>query len=195
MGRKRWGVNLIAQVARPKRNHFWLKVNLGLLAASVILLWVVMAQANARKARAVTSLNERIEAVREDARAASSLRQELADARDASTFLARRRAETPAFLDILTDVTELLPDDVWLERMMLAQDEIQLQGQAKESSKLINLLTQSKLISNPQMRGPVQVDPRTNKERFNIAVTQRKRVVAPVKGAKPAEGANAKTPR
>jgi len=195
VGRKRWGVNLIAQVARPKRNHFWLKVNLGLLAASVILLWVVMAQANARKARAVTSLNERIEAVREDARAASSLRQELADARDASTFLARRRAETPAFLDILTDVTELLPDDVWLERMMLAQDEIQLQGQAKESSKLINLLTQSKLISNPQMRGPVQVDPRTNKERFNIAVTQRKRVVAPVKGAKPAEGANAKTPR
>jgi len=172
---KRWGVNLLPLAVRPTRDHFWLKVNLGLAALVLVLLWVVMAQADARKTRAVAELNARIEAVREDARLAGALRTELADARDASSFLARKRAQTPAFLDVLNDVTALLPDDVWLERMMLAQDELQLTGQAKESSKLIKVLTKSKLLSNPQMRGPVQVDPRTGKERFSIAATQKKR--------------------
>jgi general secretion pathway protein L len=195
-GTARWGVNLLPMSVRPPRNHFWLKVNLGLAALAFVLFWIVMAQAEARKTRAVEEFNTRIEAVREDARAAAALKQELADARDASSFLARKRLETPAFLEILEDVTRLLPDDVWLERMMLAQDELQLQGQAKESSKLINVLTKSKLLSNPQMRGPVQVDPRTNKERFSIAATQKKRTAtaaAPAASAQPKqEASNAK---
>lgn len=197
VGSTRWGVNLLPIAVRPPRINFWLKVNLGLAALALVLFWIVMAQAEARKTRAVEEFNARIEAVREDARAAAALKQELADARDASSFLARKRLETPAFLEILEDVTRLLPDDVWLERMMLAQDELQLQGQAKESSKLINVLTKSKLLSNPQMRGPVQVDPRTNKERFSIAATQKKRAAAvpPAPAANPQakpEVANAK---
>jgi general secretion pathway protein L len=186
----RWGINLLPPAQRPRRSHFWLTVNLVLAALALLLVWVVMVQANARKAEAIDRLTTEIEAVREDARAAAELRQQLDDARQASSFLARRRAETPAFLDVLEDVTRLLPEDVWLERMMIAQDELQLQGQAKESSKLINLLTQSKLLSNPQMRGPVQVDPRTGKERFSIAATQKKREAAAPPKTPPAGAAN-----
>ncbi len=169
------GLNLLPAARRlsppaAPRQAAW-----ALAALALVLLFAVMNQSLDNKRTAIVALEERIESLRADARESARLAQEIEGARQASTFLSRKRYERPTLLELVNELTELLPDDIWIERMLIMQDEIQLSGRAPDSSRLIAMLSAAELLSNPQMRGAVQPDPNTGKESFNIAATIRLR--------------------
>jgi general secretion pathway protein L len=130
-----------------------------------------------------------VAAMRGEAQQVAALRQQLQDNAGAAGFLARRKHDTVAMLDLLQEVTERLPDSTWLERLSVDNTgQVGFQGQSPQAAKLLDVLKDSKLITDASFQGSIQPDPTTGKERFYLTarVNQPKRPAAP-----PAAGGSA----
>ena len=163
------GFNLLPADRRARRVDRRLRLNLILLFGAIVLAWLVMAQSLALREQALEALGEEVAAARSEANQSAALKRQLRDAIDGASFLARRKAEQPVAVDVLAEVTRLVPDDTWLERLSFVGNQVQLQGQSARADKLIGILTESKCMANPQFQGIIQPDGATGKERFSLA--------------------------
>lgn len=163
------GFNLLPADRRARRVDRRLRLNLILALGVVVLLWLVMAQSLVLREQAVEALGEEVAAARGEANQSAALKRQLRDAIEGASFLARRKAEQPVAVDVLAEVTRLVPDDTWLERLSFVGNQVQLQGQSARADKLIGILTESKCLTNPQFQGIIQPDGATGKERFSLA--------------------------
>jgi general secretion pathway protein L len=162
------GFNLLPAERRAVRRNVWLRVNLALGAAVLVLLGVVMAQSVANREKALQSLREETTARRDAAREVAALRNELKTAVEGANFLAERRRARPAISDLMLDATERLGNDTWLQRLSLNGDQLQLQGQSREAAGLITILQQSPMMEAPALQGAITPDARSGKEQFLI---------------------------
>lgn len=163
------GFNLLPADRRARRVDRRLRLNVILLLGALVLAWLVMAQSLALREQALEALGEEVAAARSEANQSAALKRQLRDAIDGASFLARRKAEQPVAVDVLVEVTRLVPDDTWLERLSFVGSQVQLQGQSARADKLIGILTESKCLANPQFQGIIQPDGATGKERFSLA--------------------------
>lgn len=163
------GFNFLPIEARARRNHgfVWLMVGLSLLV--VFLLWVGMSQMLLNRADAVQRLQAEVDAQRSEARAVMRLRDELDEAAAGANFLAVEKASQPSMLMMLDELTRRLPDDTFLERMSAANGNLTLAGQSAQAPQLVKLLQEATTFREVALSGPIQPDPRTGKDRFNIA--------------------------
>jgi general secretion pathway protein L len=162
------GFNLLPAERRAVRRNVWLQVNLGLAAAVLVLLGVVMAQSVGNREQALAALREQTTARRDAAREVAALRNELKTAVEGANFLAERRRARPPISDLVLDATERLGNDTWLQRLSLNGDQLQLQGQSREAAGLITILQQSPMMEAPALQGAITPDARSGKEQFLI---------------------------
>lgn len=71
-------------------------------------------------------------------------------------------------MDLLRELTAILPDDTWLERLQIKGDNLQIIGQSAKASALIGIVDTSKFMNSPGFASPVTIDPRFGKERFML---------------------------
>jgi general secretion pathway protein L len=181
------GFNLLPAERRAVRRNVWLRINLALGAAVLVLLGVVMAQSVANREKGLESLREETTARRDAAREVAALRNELKTAVEGANFLAERRRARPAISDLMLDATERLGNDTWLQRLSLNGDQLQLQGQSREAAGLITILQQSPMMEAPALQGAITPDARSGKEQFLIQA----KVRVPPPAAAPAPAAPA----
>jgi general secretion pathway protein L len=162
------GYNFLPAEQRLRRADTRLWLNLGLLAASVLFLLMAMSRLLDNRLAAVEALRAESEKMHDEARAVARLRGSLEDAAAAANFLAIEKARQPSMVLLLNELTRLLPDDTWLERLSFSNAEISLSGQSNQAAKLVEILQGSELLRNPALSGPIQPDARTQKDRFNI---------------------------
>jgi general secretion pathway protein L len=168
-GEGRLGANLLPLERRRRRDLRRLWVNLGLVAGSLLLLLIAMAQLVDNRRQAVEQLQEELDRQRVAARGVGQLRSQLDDAVAAANFLAVAKASQPSMLELLTALTDLLPDDTHLERLTVGGDgNLHMTGQSNQAAQLIERLQGSPLIRNPALAGSIQPDARSGKDRFNI---------------------------
>lgn len=160
------GYNLLPAGQRPRYVHRRARINLILALASVALLGVVMAQSIYLREQTVSRLQAEVDQVRDEARQVAELRQELEDSLIAANFLAERRRQHPVVIEVLAEVTDLVPDDIWLQRFTISGNELQMQGLADGSQRLIELINESPLLDDAEFRGTVSVDSVSGMERF-----------------------------
>ena len=110
----------------------------------------------------------RLEKANADAREVRKLRNALESSVVAANFLARQRAQQPTMLELLTDLTQRIPDTTWMEKIAVNSGNVVLIGQSQQASALVGQLQDSPLINTPTLTGSVQTDPRTGKERFTL---------------------------
>lgn len=189
-GEGRLGFNLLPPEARASRPNLWLRINLALAAAVIVLLWFAMSQSLANREAALESLREETQRTSREAKSVAQLRTTLTDAIAGANFLVQKKQSRPPVIDVLLDVTRRLPDDTWLQRFSMNADQVQLQGQAREASTLIGVLQGSPVLKGPAVQGAITPDARTGKEQFLIAATAQ---VAPPAAA-PATPAPAAVP-
>jgi general secretion pathway protein L len=132
-----------------------------------------------RKREAVKALLPMVEKARTEAGATDTLARELErTAADYNFLLAKKHAAYPA-LAYMEEVTRLLPDNTWLQQLDIRPvgktREIQISGETTSSSKLIEILEQSRLMQNAAPRGTVTRGSQPNTERFMIAAETRAR--------------------
>ena len=163
------GVNLLPAEQRTVRDRRQIRLNLLFAVAFLILLYTVMWQSVVSREQALAVYDEEVEAVKAEAETVMELRKRLNDAREAASFLAERRASQTTVIGLLAELTELLPDDTWLQRLQITGETLQLSGQTSETARIVGLLQEeARNVCEPNIRGAVTPDRESGKERFTI---------------------------
>lgn len=165
---RRQGFNLLPESQRARQRDPQKRLNLILGASAVLLLLLVMQQSVANRAQALDGLRVQVDEARTEARAVVALRNQLETAVNGAGYLAARKGEIASVFRVVGDLSERLPDDTWLERLTFRDGSLEIAGQSAESTKLIALLQDSKVLVNPAFMGQISPDARTQKERFTL---------------------------
>lgn len=73
---------------------------------------------------------------------------------------------------ILNDLSSCIPQDTWLVQMEInAEGYASFNGLSAQASELIKQLQACKRVTSPQFQGPIQPDPATGSEAFNLTAT------------------------
>ena len=162
------GVNLLPPAQRTRTVNRKARLNYALGALVVLLMAGVMAQSLYLRAHQVEELENAIAQVQGEARKVMRIKEQIEDTSEAAGFLARRRAEFPPAIELLADVTRILPDDTYLDRLVIGRDSVQLQGKSANAQRLIERVNESELLEDAAFRGSTRLDARSGLEIFEV---------------------------
>ena len=165
------GFNLLPESMRQPYVNRRARVNTGLGVAVVVLLALVMVQSVWMRERNNDQLRAELDVLRGQAEEVMALQRELDEALAAANFLADHRREQPLVMNVLDEITRVLPNDMWLQQLQVRGTELTLNGMGTASQRLIELVDDSYLFSETEFRGSVSIDPNTGQERFNARAT------------------------
>lgn len=162
------GLNLLPLDRRHRVSNRRTRLNVLLGVVAVLLLALVMAQSLWLRQGQIEALESAIDDVRVDARRVQNIRAQIEDASEAAGFMMKRRAETPPTVLVLAEVTRLLPDDTYLDRLRVWEGQVQMQGKSDNAQRLIELVNLSAMFDGAGFRGSTRLDGRTQKEIFDL---------------------------
>ncbi len=171
------GVNLLPPERRVSTANPRARLNYGLAAAALVLLILMMAQSLNLRAGRVAALEESIAEVQDEARRVQRLREQVEETSEAASFLTRKRAQSPMAVEVLADVTDILPDDTYLDRLVIGPEGVQMQGKSRNAQQLIEIVNKSDMLQDAAFRGSTRLDTATSLEVFEIGA-----VVSPREG-------------
>jgi general secretion pathway protein L len=163
------GINLLPPEQRPNKNRYgqrlrWVMIGLAgvlLSLASLLPLW--------QQRSLVVDLLPKVAAAQKEAEQILMLRKELEDSLESSRFLFQKRRETILVIDLVNELTSLLPDGTSVEHLEIRDNEVRVRGQSSGASALIGLLEASKYFHGVTFLAPVTADRAGGQERFYIA--------------------------
>jgi len=162
------GINLLPQALRYHVVNQRARVNWAIGAVTVFLLIFVMVQSLWLREHQIEAISEAIEDVRSEALAVQQIRKQIDDASEAAGFLQNRKIENGYKLEMLAELTRVLPEDTYLDRLSLHQGTTQMQGKSGNAQALIELINNSEYFENASFRGPTRLDNRSGKEIFDL---------------------------
>jgi general secretion pathway protein L len=163
-------VNLLPpERRRSRRGHR--KINIALAALCLALLATAIALPIIQKNRAIRELEPRVQAAAATAREGSQLRQELEKMAETSRFLAEKKQSERLAVQVINEISRVLPDHTWISRLALTGTEFQLHGQSAASASLIEATESSPWFENARFRSPVVQIPGANADRFHLSAT------------------------
>lgn len=162
------GVNLLPPAQRRKVADPWRRWNLALAAVALVALVLGLWQVLDNRRDAADRFEQELAPRMAQAQEAAARRQALVSIVAGQAFLDRSRAARPTTIEILDEVTRLLPDGTWLEKVSIEGDRLVLIGLSNEASALVRRLEASSLWRSPALTGAVQPDPRTGRDRFTL---------------------------
>jgi general secretion pathway protein L len=74
---------------------------------------------------------------------------------------------------LLSELTRLLPDDTWLDRLSLSTKKVTMSGHSASSSNVIRVLEGSELFASPTFDAPVTPNSETGKDEFTLSASMR----------------------
>lgn len=162
------GVNLLPPTLRVRRASPARSWNL--VAAVVAMLALAFAgwQVLSNRRAAADAFAAQVERSAAQARGVAAQRQQLVDLVEGARFLQAQRAARPTTVEILDELTRLLPDNTYLEKVSVEGDRLLLIGLSPEAPGLVKVLEGSKLWTSPALTGALQMDRRTRLDRFSM---------------------------
>jgi general secretion pathway protein L len=164
-------VNLLPQEMRRARRIDVRSINLVLTAVLAVLLVAAITIPLVQKNRAIEAMEAQVQTAAAAAREGSQLRQNLEKMADASRFLVEKKATAVMAVELIDEVSRILPDHTWITRLNLSETELQLQGQSSSSASLIAAIESSPHFENVRFPSPVVQIQGTNNDRFHIAAS------------------------
>ena len=137
----------------------------------MLLLALVMAQSVWLRQHQIGEINDAIEAVRSEALAVQQIRRQIDDASEAAGFLQDRKIHNQYKSEVLAELTRILPQDTYLDRLSMHAETTQMQGKSDNAQDLIELVNASPFFENASFRGPTRLDSRSRKEIFDLNAT------------------------
>lgn len=165
------GVNLLPPEKRHRSINPRTRLNIWLAGAALVLMVLVMAESLSYRAGRLDELETAIADVQDEAKLVQQLKEQVVETGEAASFLTRRRAATPMAIEVLADVTGILPDDTYLDRLVINGDGVLLQGKSRNAQQLIEVVNQSPLLANAEFRGSTRLDATTGLEIFEVSAT------------------------
>ncbi len=92
-----------------------------------------------------------------------------------SRFLLEKRSARIPAIEILDELSLILPDDTWLNRLVVRGGKIEIQGESNTATAIIQLVENSNYFRDAQFRSPVTRNNVSNKDKFNVSAKMEKR--------------------
>ena len=150
-----------------------------LVAAAALLFFVALLLPAFAKRAEVHAIKPALDKAHSEALATDALIKELERLVADHNFLLQRRHATYPVLAYIEEVSRLLPDNTWIQQFEFKQvgkvREILVSGETVSSSRLIEIMEQSRLLQNASPRGAVTRGTQPGTERFVIAAEARPR--------------------
>lgn len=159
-------LNLLPPEQRVRRGLWGQRLRVVVMVASLLMVLVASVlpiwQQRALLLEAIAK-TDRLQAA---ANQASTLRDQLDRTLQTSQMLMEKKQAIPPRVDLLRELTLILPADTWVERLQIRGDSLQISGQSARASALVGIIEASDLLDSAGFLSPVTTDPRTSKERF-----------------------------
>jgi len=168
-------VNLLPEAMRFHIVNQKARTNWMLAAVVALLLVFVMAQSLWLRQHQVDEVNEAIDKVRSEALAVQQIRKQIEDATEAAGFLQDRKVYNQYKSEVLAELTRILPQNTYLDRLSMHAETTQMQGKSDNAQSLIELVNASPYFENASFRGPTRMDTSSRKEIFDLNATNRNR--------------------
>lgn len=160
----------VRQAARSGR-----RLSAGLAVAAGILL-VAALYLPLRQKQEVLALTEgRLAEIRTQAIEAGDLNKQVEALLERSRFVISRRGRDRTAIELLDEITRVLPDHTWILKFGLRQAKVTLSGYSAKPTALIGLLEQSEMLQEVRFSSPVTMDRKIGLERFNLTAAVKER--------------------
>jgi general secretion pathway protein L len=163
------GINLLPQALRHRIINKQARLNWAIAAGTVILLVFVMAQSIWLREHQIEAITEAIDGVRAEALAVQQIRKQIDDASEAAGFMQSHKILNGYKVEVLAELTRILPADTFLDRLSMHAETTQMQGKSDNAQGLIELINDSPYFENASFRGPTRLDNRSRKEIFDLS--------------------------
>lgn len=148
------------------------------LSALILLLAAVVVPVVQRQ-QAASGLERQLAGVQAQLQASESDRRALVERIEYMRQIQQQTSAMPAVLDVLLELTRLMPDESWAGQVSLKGGRVRLSGEASAASELLAQLSKSSIFSDPRFEAPLTQNPKTGHERFVISLAIRKSNDAP----------------
>ncbi len=162
-------VNLLPPEKREKPHKRYRLINLTLFLFLLLLFTGSLMLPLWQKSTLLKQLETELDEYKSKATQVAALREQVTSARGETRFLEEKKINSKPVLDILLELTLLLPDDTWVSNFEVRENTVHLHGQSTASASLIPILETSKLFQNVSFRSPVTRSKKNNTERFHIS--------------------------
>ena len=122
-----------------------------------------------QKQIAITELESQVADALEHTGEGARLRDDIEQVAESARDLVLMKQEQPSILDLLEEMTRVIPNDTWLTHIDIIGGEVQIQGLSEEAAILISAIENSLVFENPEFRSAVTQVPRMNSEQFHLA--------------------------
>lgn len=161
------GLNLLLKgVHKKAKSPVVLSILLILLLGALIgMVW--MSPLEIEKKR-LDYIEKQIAAKKVEVKKVEALKKEIGRVSEELFLVENFKQAKPLSLNILKELTGILPRNSWLTRVRITEPQIHIEGYAPSASALIPRLEDSKLFIKVEYAAPTFRDPRLNTDRFQI---------------------------
>ena len=162
----RSGLNLLPLEQRVRRGLWGQRLRVAVIGVSLLVVAAAAILPIWQQRLLVIETIARVAQVQQAASQALNLRDQLDQALETSRVLTHKKQNIPPRVEVLRELTAILPDDTWVDRLQINGDTLQIIGQSAKASALVSIVESSGLFGGAGFPSPVTTDPRTGKERF-----------------------------
>lgn len=164
-------LNLLPPEHRSRTRGPWTPLSRLLAISALGLAIAAITLPLIRQTTEIRKLEMQIEADKIEAEATLGLRNELDRLVPESRFILEQKQQTPVIVEVVNELSLILPDDTWIQRFQLSGSKLTIQGESSAASALIRLLENSSMFQNATFITAVAHNPKTGQERFQITAT------------------------
>jgi general secretion pathway protein L len=140
-----------------------------IFAAILILLWVIYIFSPVSvEERRLKEINHQIMMRKEEVKKVEKVRKEADALASEISTINDFKAARPMALNLIKELTTILPKSAWLTRLRITETTVELEGYANSATELLPLLEASKYFVKAEFASPTFRDARLNSERFSI---------------------------
>jgi general secretion pathway protein L len=152
----------------PKKLVTPLTVTAVLIAVLAILGIVLILTPLQIENRRIEEIDRQIAATRDEVRRVDAIRKEADTLVDEVAAIRKFKAKKMITLDILRELTAVLPKDAWITRVRVTENTVDIEGYASSATELLPKLEASPYFIKVEFAAPTFRDTRSNTERFVI---------------------------
>ncbi len=136
---------------------------------SIIVMWVFYLIAPFKvEEKRLNEIDRQIKIRKEDVRKVETLKKETEALNDEISTINNFKENSPMALNIIRELTTVLPKNAWLTRVRIAESAVNIEGYAASATGLLPKLEASNYFKTAEFASPTFRDARMNADRFNI---------------------------
>jgi len=138
----------------------------------------------ATESERLAEIDRQLNARKSEVQSAEKIQREIESINKRLLLINQFKHEKPLYIDMLKEMTTIIPKNTWLTRVRIAGAQVNIEGYAPSATSLVQMLEGSKYFEKVEFSSPTFRDARMNMDRFQIKMD--------IRGVKAEEAVNEK---